>query len=85
MTKKDSRRIQGTEVKFLRRKHGKTKSDRIHNTKIREILKSDKIQYKIEDSTIRWYGHVKRMNPGRMPKHAQEYRLEGKRPRGWPR
>ena len=41
---------------------GKTRTDRIHNTKVREILKLDEIQDEIEDSKIRWYGHVKRMN-----------------------
>ena len=30
--------------------------------KIREILKLDKIQDEIEESKIRWYGHVKTMN-----------------------
>ena len=35
-----------------------------------------------EVSKIRWYGHVKKMNAGRMPRNALEYQLEGKRSRG---
>ena len=66
MTKKDSSRIHGTEMEFLRR-------DRIQNTKVREILKFDKIQDEIENSKIRWHGHVKRMNTGRMTRQALEY------------
>ena len=48
-------------------------------------MKLDKIQGEIEDSKIRSYDHVKRMNAGRMPRQALEYRLEGKRPRGRPK
>ena len=48
-------------------------------------MKLCKIQDEIEDSKIRWYGHVKRMNIGRMPRQALEYRLGGKRLRGRPR
>ena len=53
-TKKDSSRIQGTEMKFLRHMLGKTRSDRIQNTKIREILKLSRIHDEIEDIKLRW-------------------------------
>ena len=52
VTKKDSSRIQGTEMMFLRSMLRKTRRDRIQNTKVREILKLDKIQYEIEYSKI---------------------------------
>ena len=54
-------------MKFLKNMFGKTIRDRIQYIKVREILKLDRIQDEIEDSKIRWYGHVKRMNIGRMP------------------
>ena len=73
MTKKDSCRIQGTEMKFLRRMLGKTRRDMIGNIKIREILKLDKIQNEREDRKIKWDGYVKRMNTGRIPRKALEY------------
>ena len=58
---------------FLRRMLGKTIKDRIHNTKIGKILKFDNTQDEIEDSKIKWYGHVKTMNAGRMLRQALEY------------
>ena len=42
------------------------------------------IHDKREDSKIRWYGHVKRMNSGRIPRQALEYQLVGKISRDWP-
>ena len=82
--KKDSSRIPGKEMKFLRSMLGKTRRDRLQNTKLWEILKLDKIQGE-RDSKIRWYGQVKRMNTGRIPRQTMEYQLGGKRPRGQPR
>ena len=80
LTKKDSSRIQGTVMKLLRCMHEKTRRDRIQNTEVREILNLDKIQAETEDSEIRSYGHVKRMNTGRIPIQALQYRLRGERP-----
>ena len=49
---------------------GNTGRDRIQNTKVREILKLDKIQNEIEDSRIRWHGHLKgRILEGYQDKH----------------
>ena len=40
---------------------------------------------KIKDNKIRWYGHIKRMNTGRIPREALEYWLGEMRPRYRPR
>ena len=75
ITKKDSSRVQGTEMEFLGDMLAKTRGDTIQNVEVREIVKLDKIQDEIEDSKIRLYGHVKRMNTGRIPRHVLEYQL----------
>ena len=49
MIKKDSSKIQGTEM-VLRSMLGKTRRNRIQNTEVRQILKLDKIQDEIEDT-----------------------------------
>ena len=71
-------------MKFLRSMLGKTRRDRIQNTKVSEILKLNKIQVELEDSKIRSYRHVKRMNTESVPRQALEYQLVGKISRDWP-
>ena len=75
-------------MKFLRCILGKTRRERIQNTKVREILKFDKIKDEIEDSKIRWYGHI---NPsvlawhmGRSPGDvSEEPVMKEKQRKGW--
>jgi hypothetical protein len=55
-------------MKFLRGTVGKTRRDRIRNTYIRGQLKMEQIQNQIEESRLRWFGHVKRMDEHRIPK-----------------
>jgi hypothetical protein len=60
-TKKEERKIQATEMKFLRAIMGKTMKDRIRNAHIREELRMEDIQKQIEGNRLRWLRHVKRM------------------------
>jgi hypothetical protein len=46
----------------------KTRSDRISNTHIRGELKMEEIQNQIDESRLRWSGHVKSVDEYRMPK-----------------
>ena len=82
---KTGQKITAAEMKFLRRISNKTKRDLIRNTKIRDDLKVKPILNEIESKQLKWYGHVKRMEKGRIPKKILETRMEGKRGRGRPR
>ena len=81
----DKSRLQAAEMKFLRRTVGKTKRDKIRNTRIREQLKAESIEHKIERNQLRWFGHVNRMTNDRIAKRVFECKQQNKMPRGRPK
>ena len=85
MKKRDISRIQAGEMKFLRSRIGVTRRDRVRNEKVREMVKEEPLQGRIETSRLRWYGHLKRMDEKKIPKRIHEMQMQKKRPRGRPR
>ena len=85
MKKRDESRMQASEMKFLRSTIRVTRRDRIRNVKIREIVKEEPLQERIQTSSLKWYGHVKRMGEDRLPRKVHETEMKGKRPRERPR
>ena len=81
----DKSRLQAAEMKFLRRTVGKTKRDKIRNTRIREQVKADSLEHKIERNQLRWFGHLNRMQNDRVAKQVFDCKQQGKLPRGRPR
>ena len=72
-------------LRCLRRILGISWQDRVTNTSILSKAKSTTIQSMITERRLRWLGHVKRMQPGRIPKDLLYGQLEtGSRPRGRP-
>ena len=72
-------------MRFLRRFVGVTRMDHIRNTDIREAINTQPLLHKTEQSQLRWYGHVLRMDSGRLVRRIFEARPLGRRPVGRPR
>ena len=74
------------EMRCLRRIAKIRYTDHVTNEEVQRRLKSqDTILNKIRKQQLRWFGHVKRMNPKRLPKIALEGATVGLQPRGRPR
>ena len=73
-------------MKCLRTVSGVTNWDRIPNERIRgRTGVKSKLSYRAEQGGLRWYGHMERMNDGRMTKRVMNSEAEGTRPRGRPK
>jgi hypothetical protein len=59
--------------------------DKWRNNRIRETSDQEPFLNYIERRSIKWYGHVVRMQDYRKPKQAMEARREKRRGRGRPR
>jgi hypothetical protein len=68
-------------MKYLRKVIGKTRSDQIKNTTIRNQLKQESVEVLMEKRTLRWCGHAARMDLERRQKLVLEARPEGGRGR----
>jgi hypothetical protein len=67
-TKREESKLQTATMNFLSGIMGKTRRDRIRNIYIRGGLKMEEIQNQIEESRLRQFGHVERMDEHRIPK-----------------
>ena len=78
-------RVQAAEMGFLRRVAGVSLRDRVRSSAIREGLGVEPLLLCVERSQLRWFGHLMRMPPGRLPREVFLARPTGRRPRGRPR
>lgn len=85
MTNKIRDKIRTVELDFMRRSLQYTRMDRIRTEDIwREMEVEISITRRLENKTLRWYGHVQRMNEERWPRAIMNWSPRGKRKRGRP-
>jgi hypothetical protein len=72
-------------MRYLRRIEGKTWRDEVRNQTTGLDLGAMPLQSTKEESQLRWFGHVCRMNNERYPKMVWQARQQGIWPRGRPR
>ena len=64
---------------------GVTKLDRIRNERIRGTTKVGEISKKVQESRLKWYGHVLRREDEYVGKRVKAMEVPGKRRRGRPK
>ncbi|XP_065817852.1 uncharacterized protein [Labrus bergylta] len=82
VTERMRSRIQAAEISFLRRVAGLSLRDRVRSSDIQGELGVEPLLLRIERSQLRWFGHLLRMPPGRLPLEVFQARPTGRRPRG---
>lgn len=85
MREEDKRRIETSEMRFLRSMLGVTRRDKLKSEDIRKQLKCERMVEEIQKYQNTWYNHIKRMSPGRLPRQAYFYKPTGRRDVGRPR
>ncbi|XP_061894160.1 solute carrier family 25 member 55a isoform X1 [Entelurus aequoreus] len=85
MTERTRSRVQAAQMSFLRRVVGLSLRDRVRSSAIRGELKVKTLLLHMERSQMRWFGHLVRRPPERLPREVFRARPTGRRPRGRPR
>ena len=60
VTKKQMKELEVAEMKMLRFAMGVTRKDKIRNEYIRRTVKVERLEMKMREGKLRWYGHVMR-------------------------
>ena len=80
------RRMEAVEMNCLRSMCGVRRIDRISNAEIRRRCNKEMgVGNKIDQSVLRWFGHMERMENERLVKRVYVSKVEGRRARGRPR
>ena len=73
------------EIKVLRFAMGVTRKDKVKNEYIRGTVKVEKLEIKMKEGRLRWYGHVITRDQEYVERRVMEMELSGKRKRGRPK
>ena len=85
MKKAQEKKLDVAEMRMLRWMSGVTKLDRIWNERIRGTTKVGEISKKVQESRLKWYGHVLRREDECVGKRVMGMEVPGKRRRGRPK
>ncbi|WP_289480288.1 hypothetical protein, partial [Klebsiella pneumoniae] len=86
LNKSEHKKVEAVEMDCLRSICGVRRIDRIRNEEVcRRCGKDASVGMKMDQSLLRWFGHVERMNEDRIPKRIYESDVVGVRRRGRPR
>lgn len=85
MNRKHMNKLNVLEMDFWRRSARVSRRDKVRNAEIRRRMKVEEdINNTIERKRLQWYGHVRRMEEGRIPKCILEWEIGRRRRRGRP-
>lgn len=86
MREDERKKLNVFEMRCLRSMLGVTRMDRIRNEDIRERVGiRSELAGRADQCALRWFGHMERMDEGRMTKQVMNSCMSGNRPRGRPR
>ena len=85
VTKKQVEEIEVAEMKMLRFPMGVTRKGQIRNEYIRGTVKVERLEMKMKEGRLRWYGHVMRRDQEYVGRKMMKMELTGKRKRGRPK
>ena len=83
--KRHESRLGATEMAYLRRVVGVTRSDRVRNADVRETVNQEGVMEKVRRKQRAWKEKLEQMEDGRLVKKVYNEEIAGKRPRGRPR
>ncbi|XP_068207502.1 uncharacterized protein [Palaemon carinicauda] len=84
MRKTEEKKMDVAKMRMLRWMSGVTREDRIRNDYIKGSTKVVEISKKVQEGTLRWYGHLMRRDEDHVGRHTIEMEVQGRRRRGRP-
>ena len=83
---KTTEKLNSTEMDFWRRSARISRKDKIRTTIIKQKMNVTRsLLDDIKTKQIQWYGHVQRMEEGRLPKEIMKWNPPGRKKRGRPK
>ena len=82
VAKKQVEEMEVAEMKMLRFAMRVTRKDKIRNEHIRSTVKVERLEMKMREGRLRWYGHVMRRDQEYVGRKMMEMELPGKRRKG---